>query len=53
MPRKKTPARDLTDEEVIKKLFPKRAVDRAKSEAENPMSPAKTSSEKSTKRDSK
>jgi len=42
MPRRKTPARDLSDEEVIKKLFPKKAREEAKKEAENPRSPAKT-----------
>jgi hypothetical protein len=53
MPRKKTPVGEYTDEEVIKKLFPKKAVDEAKKEAENPMSPAETRSKKSTKKDSK
>lgn len=53
MPRKKTPLPEYTDEEVIRKLFPKKAVDKAKEEAENPMSPAKTSEKKSTNKDSK
>jgi hypothetical protein len=43
-PRKK--ARDLTTEEAMRKLFPKRAVTRAKKEAEK-------ADEKSTKRDSR
>ena len=43
MPRKKLTPRELHDEEAIKKLFPKKAVDKAKKEAENPRSPAKTS----------
>lgn len=42
MPRRKPKARELTDEEAIKKLFPKKAVEEAKKEAENPRSPAKT-----------
>ena len=42
MPRPKKKARDLTDEEAIKKLFPKKARDEAKKEAENPMAPTKT-----------
>jgi hypothetical protein len=43
-PRKK--ARDLTTEEAMKRLFPKRAVTRAKKEAEK-------ADEKATKRKSK
>jgi hypothetical protein len=43
-PRKK--ARDLTTEEAIKRLFPKRAVTRAKKEAEK-------ADEKATKKESK
>ena len=43
MPRPKKKASEFTDEEAMKKLFPKKAVDKAKKEAENPRSPAKTS----------
>ncbi len=46
MPRKKRTPQELNDEEAIRKLFPKKAVDRAKKEAENPRSPAKTSIDK-------
>jgi hypothetical protein len=51
MPRgrpKKKPS-EFTTDEAMKKLFPKKAVDRAKKEAENPMSPAKTSIPKDSK----
>jgi hypothetical protein len=43
MPRRPKKARDLTDAEAIKKLFPKKAVEAADEEAKNPRSPAKTS----------
>ena len=49
MPRRKTPPRDLTDEEVMKKLFPKKARDKAKKEAENPRSTGETSIKKKSK----
>ena len=42
MPRKKRTPQQLDDEEAIRKLFPKKAVDKAKEEAKNPRSPAKT-----------
>jgi hypothetical protein len=49
MPRRKRKPQELTDEEAIKKLFPKKAVEKARKEAENPRSPAKSSIEKKSK----
>lgn len=49
MPRRKRKPQELNDEEAIRKLFPKKAVDKAKKEAENPRSPAKTSIEDKSK----
>ena len=49
MPRRKRKPRELNDEEAIRKLFPKKAVDKAKKEAENPRSPAKTSIDRESK----
>jgi hypothetical protein len=46
MPRPRKKARDLTTEEAMKRLFPKRAVTRAKKEAAN-------ADEKATKKDDK
>jgi hypothetical protein len=45
MPRPKKKARDLTTEEALAKLFPKKAVTRAKEEAEK-------ASKRDTKKDS-
>lgn len=49
MPRRKKKASELTTEEAMKKMFPKKAREEAKKEAENPMAPAKTSSIKPSK----
>jgi len=49
LPRPKRKASEFTDEELAKKLFPKKARDTAKKEAENPRSPAKTPSMKPSK----
>jgi len=49
MPRKKRTPQQLNDEEAIRKLFPKKAVDKAKEEAKNPRSPANTSIEDKSK----
>jgi hypothetical protein len=46
MGRPRKPPQDLTTEEALKRLFPKRVVTRAKKEA-------KKASEKATKKDSK
>jgi hypothetical protein len=42
LPRPKKKSSEYTDEEAMKKLFPKKARDKAKKEAENPRSPAQT-----------
>ncbi len=36
MPRRKTLPKELTTDEAMRKMFPKKAVDKAKKEAENP-----------------
>jgi hypothetical protein len=51
MPRPKKKSSEYTTEETMKKLFPKKARDRAKKEAENPRSPAKTDSMKQSKQE--
>ena len=49
MPRPKKTAKDLTTEEAVRKMFPKKAIEKAKEEAANPRSPAKTSPIKPSK----
>jgi hypothetical protein len=49
MPRPKKKPSDFTTDEAMKKLFPKKAVDRAKKEAENPRSPGRTSIDRKPK----
>jgi hypothetical protein len=49
MPRRKKRADELTTEEAIKKMFPKKVRDEAKKVAEKPRSPAKLSIDKKHK----
>jgi hypothetical protein len=49
LPRKRKKPEELTTEEAVKKLFPKKVREKAKEAAEKPRSPAKLSIDKKHK----